>query len=204
MAHAMLSRKQEHPRIVTLVTHPRGQAVFAILALCAIILLDASFYLLRPYDGVDFQVEGNFGQVYSVDAGGPAAEAGVRVGDQVLAIDGRPVDRWGNTPMYRPGIRPGETVTYEIRRSQQVLTLPVTVGSYLDNLPVLGTFAGLQLLSLSLWAIGLVLCRFVPPRDVRARLIGLGWLMAGVAVAAGGPGRWTSFWGARTAMEVLW
>ena len=195
---------REHPRIVSLATDARGQAVFAIIALCAILLFGSSFYFLRPYDGMDFLVENNFGQVFALDAGGPAEDAGVLVGDQILSVDGRPVDRWGNRPLYRSGVGHGDTIVYELRRGQQILTLSITAGSYLDNVPLLGTFVGIQLLSVSLWAIGLVLCLFVPPGDARARLVGLGWLLAGIAMAAGGPGRWSCFWGARTTMEVAW
>jgi hypothetical protein len=43
--------------------------------------------------GMWFGQEGNHFEVIDVIAGGPAAEAGIRVGDQILAIDGQAVER---------------------------------------------------------------------------------------------------------------
>ncbi len=194
-----------HPRIVSLVTNARGQTTFAILALCAIILFGSTLHLFRPYDGMALGIaEGGFLLVDTVHTGGPAENAGIIAGDQILSIDGRPVDGWGNKPLYRAGVGPGDTVTYELRRDHQVLTLSTKVGSYFDDIPLLGALVGMLFLSIGSWAIGLVLCLFVPPYDVRTRLVGLLGLLGGIAVAAGGLGGESYFWGAYTTLEVTW
>jgi signal transduction histidine kinase len=202
MADAASPRK--HPRIVSLITNATGQTIFAVLALSVILLFDASFYVLRPYDGMDFYVTNNVGQVVAVFEGGPADKGGVMVGDQILSIDGRPVDRQGNRPAYRLDIGQGDVVIYRVRRGDWIVSLSATMGSYIDNIPLLGAFVGIQILSLCFWIIGVVLCLWVPPCDVRARLVGLGWLMAGIAMAAGGPGEWSGFWSAGTTMNIIW
>ncbi|MDE8652071.1 RIP metalloprotease RseP [Novosphingobium album (ex Liu et al. 2023)] len=61
-------------------------------------------------------------------AGSPARAAGIRVGDRVLAVDGRPV-------IGHPDIlaavtpRPGQVVPIEVRRDGQRLTIPVRLQS---------------------------------------------------------------------------
>jgi two-component system sensor histidine kinase ComP len=78
------------------------------------------------------------------------------------------------------------------------------MGSYRENLPLILTFVGLLLLSILFWSIGLAICLFAASSDVRARLVGLVWLLGAVAMAAGGPGTLSKFWGAYTTMEVTW
>jgi hypothetical protein len=49
----------------------------------------------------------------------------------------------------------------------------------------------------------LLLVLFVPHDDVRARLLGLGFLTAGLTAAVGSASGWNSFWGASTIQKVL-
>jgi two-component system, NarL family, sensor histidine kinase ComP len=51
--------------------------------------------------------------------------------------------------------------------------------------------------------IGLMLTLFPPHDDVRARLLSLGFLTAGLTAAVGGASGWNSFWGANTIQKVL-
>ncbi len=98
----MVYLTEDHPRILSLVTHPRWQVIFAILSLCAIILFDSFFYIFRPYDGIGVYQEAPLGEVYEVDPSGPADKAGVLVGDQILAINGKPINPLIHEPRYRP------------------------------------------------------------------------------------------------------
>lgn len=198
------SRAPESSRFVALITHPRGQVLFALLALVAIILFGAFFYLYSPYDGLILFQENELGEVYIIYPGGPAEAAGVQVGDRVLAIDGLWVDPNRSEPRYPPGLQAGEVVDYTLQRDNQVLTLPIRIGSYRDNLPLLSSILGIQLLAAGLWIIGVLLVLFVSPGDVRARLLGAGFLLAGVTTAAGGVTGWNSFWGANTLQLILW
>ena len=100
-------------------------------------------------------------------------------------------------------MKPGDDIDYDFLRGNEQITLSITIGSYLDNLPLLGSYLGIQFLSIFLWGIGLVLGLFVQPDDVHARLLSLGFLLAGLTAAVGGASGWNSFWGANTIQQVL-
>jgi len=193
----------EHPRIVIILTNPRGQVVFSILTLAAIILFNTFFYIYCPNDGMVVYQENPLGGVSQVYPGGPADIAGVEVGDRILAIAGKPVDPLRSEPRYPPGLKPGDIVDYDFLRGNEYVTLSLTMGSYWDNLPLLGSYLGVQFLSIFLWGIGLVLALFVQHDDVCARLLGVGFLLAGLTAAVGGASGWNSFWGAITIQQVL-
>jgi len=193
----------EHPRIIIILTNPRGQVVFSILTLAAIILFNMFFYIYCPNDGMVVYQENPLGGVSQVYPGGPAEIAGVEVGDRILAIAGKPVAPLRSEPRYPPGLQPGDVIEYELQRGNERTIVSITVGNYLDNLPLLGSYLGIQILSLFLWGVGLVLVLFVQPDDVRARLLGLGFLLAGLTAAVGGASGWNSFWGANTIQQVL-
>jgi signal transduction histidine kinase len=196
----------KHSRIICWMTNSYAQGILAIIAFCAIALFGYSMFAFRPYDGMRFRVgvRANAMSVDIVFANGPADHAGILVHDKILAIDGRPVDGWGNMPPYRPYLRRGDTVVYELERDGRRLTVSATMGSYRQNLALLSTFVGLLLLSVLFWGIGVAVYLFAAPNDIRARLVSLVWLLGAVAVAAGGPGTLSKFWGAYTTMEVAW
>ncbi len=127
----------------------------------------------------------------------------MQIGDQLLAIDGQIIQPGVNVPRYRPGIRAGDAIHYTVERNGSVFEIMATAGSRTDNLPLLAENLGMQLLSIVLWGIGLIMTIFAPGDDRRARLLSPGFLMAGVAMAAGGASGWNSFWGAPTVQKVL-
>ncbi|MFN4251125.1 PDZ domain-containing protein, partial [Deinococcus sp.] len=65
--------------------------------------------------------------VVQVDADGPAAQAGVLVGDVLLALDGAPV-RHPRELLERVRDQAGQTVTLRVLRGGQEQDLPVRVG----------------------------------------------------------------------------
>lgn len=66
-------------------------------------------------------------RIDAVRAGGPAAAAGLAPGDVVIAIDGAPVGSFGAMQRVIQS-SPGKSLAFEVRRSDGVITLPVTVG----------------------------------------------------------------------------
>jgi signal transduction histidine kinase len=197
----------EHPRLIRWLTHPTFQVAFAVLALGAIVYFIASFYILRPYNGMntDFYDTGTYDYALMVDAvypGGPAETAGIQPGDQVLSIDGQLINSIQSEPLYKPSLGPGDIITFELERDGRVFTHSITLGSYFENWPVLGIVIGIQLVALSFWGIGSVLCLFTSPHDIGPRLLSLCWLFGGIGFAATGPGGWISCFAYATMMAL--
>jgi len=71
-------------------------------------------------------------RVTAVDADGPAADAGIVVGDFVVAIDGAPVRRVSDVAYFAQLAGVGANVTISIRRDggepQDVLLVPADAG----------------------------------------------------------------------------
>ncbi|MBV8974926.1 MAG: DegQ family serine endoprotease [Sinobacteraceae bacterium] len=65
--------------------------------------------------------------VSSVEKDGPAARAGVAPGDVILAVDGRPIDRYGELSSQIAGMRPGADVNLALWRSGKEQNLSVKV-----------------------------------------------------------------------------
>jgi regulator of sigma E protease len=66
--------------------------------------------------------------IETVTADSPAARAGLRAGDRVVAIGGEPVLHWGDLQDY-VRVRPGRSVEIAIERAGREMVLPLTVGS---------------------------------------------------------------------------
>lgn len=199
----MVSPTEDHPRFLITLTSPRIQVSLAVVILFGIVLFNSFFYIFRPYDGMGIYQENTSGEVYEIYKDGPADQAGVLVGDRLMAIAGKQLNPDRSEPRYPPGLKPGDEVKYDFLRGNEPISLVITIGSYQDNIPLLGSYLGIQLLSFGLWFIGLLLVLFVLSSDVRARLLGLGFLLAGLTAAVGGASGWNSFWGANTIQQVL-
>ncbi|MHA6494321.1 sigma E protease regulator RseP [Pseudomonas borbori] len=63
-----------------------------------------------------------------LDPEGPAATAGLKVGDRLLAIDGQPLDDWQHL-VDRLRVLPGKAIVLQIERAQERLELPVTLAA---------------------------------------------------------------------------
>lgn len=195
--------RNEYPRIIVFLTNRWAQTVFALVTLCILVVFNASAFIYRPYDGLSLAgIKGN--EVFTVNEGGPADQAGIQTGDKILTIDNKPIDPWQSSPLYRPNLGPGDPVVYQIQRGEQILTLSAVMGSHFQNPSLVGEIVGMQVLSVIFWIVGLVLCLFAMPGDIQARLAGLVFLLAGVAVASGGPASMSYFWGSATTMKIAW
>ena len=66
--------------------------------------------------------------VANVEAGGPAAEAGVQEGDVILSFDGREIDSAGALPATVAAVQPGKKVELEVWRDRASRKLSVELG----------------------------------------------------------------------------
>jgi serine protease Do len=66
--------------------------------------------------------------VVSVDPGGPAAKAGIRLGDVVLDWNGKPIDDPNELPRMVAASKPGSAAKMRVWRGGKAETLAVTVG----------------------------------------------------------------------------
>jgi serine protease Do len=82
-----------------------------------------SFGLDRPRGAIVAQVEN----------GGPAAKAGIKSGDVILAVDGRPIEHSGQLSAAISQIRPGSKVELEIWRERASRKVSVEVGEFKDS-----------------------------------------------------------------------
>jgi regulator of sigma E protease len=72
--------------------------------------------------------------VSAVDAGSPAAAAGVRAGDELVAVDGRPIVSMGDVPMLIDG-RLGESVAFTFIRDGRRVVLNIVPRMFEDTDP---------------------------------------------------------------------
>jgi serine protease Do len=89
---------------------------------------------VTPYLSAGLRLAQNWGVVISdVEPDGPGEKAGLRVGDVIATLNGRPMEnaRQFNVNVYRPAI--GETVQLEVLRGKQKLSVPVSVVERQDD-----------------------------------------------------------------------
>jgi putative serine protease PepD len=85
----------------------------------------------RPYLGVRVGDTGSGAYVGTVTAGGPAADAGLKAGDVITAIDGKPTPSADDLGTVLAGFKPGQTVTLKVtRQSGATDQIQVTLGQY--------------------------------------------------------------------------
>jgi len=71
--------------------------------------------------------------VSSIEADGPAEEAGLKAGDVILAVNGRPVESSGDLPPMIAEIEPGTQATLTLWRDKARKELPITVAELQDE-----------------------------------------------------------------------
>jgi regulator of sigma E protease len=79
--------------------------------------------------------------VGAVDAGTPAAAAGLQPGDKILAIDGQPQRTWEEAH-YAVALRPGSDLRLRVERAGQQLELPVRADVERSNGSEMGRLTG--------------------------------------------------------------
>lgn len=184
-----------YPNILTFVSSAVFQVVFTLLTFCLVIFYNAAYYWYVPVTGVwidyaDPQMSAVI--ITGLTPGYPGIEAGLKLGDKIVTIDGRSITNL-NIPIHQPK-QAGEIEQYVVQRGEQTLTIPLKVGSYLEHPGYLAEIVPMQLLSLLVYLLGVVLLFFSAITDIRARLVAVVWALAGVALAAAGPGYTSCAW----------
>ncbi len=59
----------------------------------------------------------------------PAAQSGMRPGDVILSVDGRPIERLTTLPRIVAETKPGTTLTLNVSRKGQMVDVPIRVGA---------------------------------------------------------------------------
>lgn len=192
------------PRIVSMLTNLSFQIASGIVSAILIVVFIISAYVYNPLVGANLDVTEYPVRIAAVLEDTPAQAAGLLVGDQVLEIDGRAIPPWGNAPIYRAGIRPGEIIIFEILRGDQPLTIPVPAGQLLTQPVEIVLNIALILLPIGFWLMGLLMVLFAAEKALPARLFGFHWMITGLSLAAAIFGRAGYFWGANTTFLVCW
>jgi putative serine protease PepD len=85
----------------------------------------------RPYLGVKIGDTGNGVYIGQVTGGSPAAKAGLKVGDVIVAVDGKPTPTSDDLGTALAGFKPGKTVTLKVvHQSGKSDLVKVTLGEY--------------------------------------------------------------------------
>jgi len=72
--------------------------------------------------------------VGQVIEGGPAEKAGIKTGDVILSVDGKPVERSTQLPSVISAIRPGESAKLEVWRDKSARTISVKVDEFKEEI----------------------------------------------------------------------
>ena len=72
--------------------------------------------------------------VGQVIEGGPAEKAGIKTGDVILSVDGKPVERSTQLPSVISAIKPGESAKLEVWRDRTARTLNVKVDEFQEEI----------------------------------------------------------------------
>jgi len=79
--------------------------------------------------------------VTGVEPDSPAAAAGLKTGDVIVALDGRPIDRSAELPARVAEMKPGQRAALEVLRDRRSTTLQIVTGTFT---PAKATAAGAQ------------------------------------------------------------
>ncbi len=123
------------------VRHSRELLLRSLVYLPVFLLLAVQYLEARKSSeravGITFEPAGQTVEIDSTTPGGPADQGGLRPGDVVLAIEGRPIEASIDYDLAAEGFTRGQPVEYQIERSGSRLTLEVVPGTVFDWPPLL-------------------------------------------------------------------
>ena len=150
----------------TRIEHGARNSYLPYLAVCVVSLLALGWAGLATWGKPD---EGGFattagGRIREVVQGGEAWDAGIRVGDRLVAVDGVPLTKLDG--LYRDK-GPGDTVVYTLDRKGQRVQAPLVLG----HLPLRQRLLSLEQLGVAFvfWLVSLVAWYIRPFDDITRR-----------------------------------
>ena len=140
--------------------------ILALLSVAAVVFAWINFQKERefsaPYDGVWWVEDGSHLRAARVDIDGPGQKAGIKVGDRLIAVDGRNVANVGSLErqLYRAGV--WSKANYSLIRQGVNLEAPLILAPTDRSL-----FGGLRLIALVYLGIGMyvLLRRWTAPKS---------------------------------------
>ena len=130
--------------IPTQIASPEGGSAGVGFAVSADALMQALPTMLTGQDyerahlGVTIEEHDSSLEVVGVVCGSSANEAGIRVGDQLLEINGQPADSFDSLTKLLGSIAPGEELTIIVQRRSRQLTLEATAQGWPSAPPRIG------------------------------------------------------------------
>jgi membrane-associated protease RseP (regulator of RpoE activity) len=112
-------------------SYPKRMLVITAGSLMHMLMAIGLLFAVYAVDGEVVERDG--AEIRAVEATGPAAAAGLREGDVVLAIDGEPLDGSADLGRIVQSNRPADVLRFEILRDGEVVTVPVGLGANTDE-----------------------------------------------------------------------
>src|SRR5680860_273833 len=116
-------------------SYPKRLLVISAGSIMHMLIAIALLFVVYVADGEIVERDG--AEIGVVEEAGPAATAGLRSGDVVVAIDGEPVDGSADLGRLVQSGDPGTALDFEVLRGDQVVTIPITLGANTDEESVL-------------------------------------------------------------------
>jgi membrane-associated protease RseP (regulator of RpoE activity) len=116
-------------------SYPKRLLVISAGSLMHMLIAIVLLFIVYVADGEIVERDG--AEIGFVEEAGPAAAAGLRSGDIVVAIDGDPVAGSADLGRLVQSNDPGTAIEFEVLRDSQAVTLPVTLGANTDEESVL-------------------------------------------------------------------
>ena len=129
--------------------------------------------------------------VHSVAADSPFARGGLRAGDQVAAIDSRPIRDTQDWGAVNANLEVGRVQRWEIRRSDELIELGIRTERATWKNRLSAGYITFSALAVCCFAVGLFMA-FRRPHDTTAR-IGA-WFIGTASIAFGLPNGWAVVW----------
>jgi serine protease Do len=147
---AWSSQSEPTPGSLLVTPSPEGKALALGVVSNAVREIGSSLAQNKAVVGIQFDMESTEPKISAITPGGPAAKAGLKVGDVVLSIDGKKMATREKMQEALKPKQPGDKIKLQVQRDDEKLEIEVTLASrqIFNNDPTLqnlrGQFEGQQ------------------------------------------------------------